>query len=89
MNSFRSPSPTQKRILSFETEERLANDFAFVSAAREGVGSVTAVCIEEKQEPLGLIIRLAANDGVRQEVKDSICAICNLLAACATGSQYK
>jgi hypothetical protein len=39
------------RLLSCGTKARLADDFAFIAAAQEGVESVAAVCIEELTEP--------------------------------------
>ncbi|KAL9597552.1 MAG: hypothetical protein Q9219_005054 [cf. Caloplaca sp. 3 TL-2023] len=52
------------RTLSFEDEQRLADDLAYLAASQEGVGTVTAVVVEELSEPPGLLIRIAANEGV-------------------------
>ena len=71
------------RLLSFDTETHLADDIAYILAAKEGVGSVTAVCIEETPEPPALIIRVAANSGVDHEVRVALDHICGLLRSCA------
>ncbi|KIX94729.1 uncharacterized protein Z520_09419 [Fonsecaea multimorphosa CBS 102226] len=64
------PPSTGSLNLSFKIEQRLADDFAFIfAAAQEDGESVTAVCIEEILEPPALVIRVAANEGVPEEVK--------------------
>lgn len=70
-------------MLSFASEQRLADDLAFISAAQEGVESVAAVCIEEKIDPPGLTLRIAANEGVKGKVRDAMTNICDILASCA------
>ncbi|OAP64272.1 hypothetical protein AYL99_00244 [Fonsecaea erecta] len=79
------PPATGARVLSFKTEQRLADDFAFILRAQEEVESTTAVCIEEIPEPPGLIIRVAANEGVQAEVKSTLEQICGCLMSCARG----
>ncbi|KAL6245452.1 hypothetical protein RBB50_007451 [Rhinocladiella similis] len=79
------------RQLSFDVERRLADDMAYILAAKEGVGSVTAVCVEERQEPKGLVLRIAANEGVCKGFKAALSHICDLLMSCTknemTGTQ--
>jgi hypothetical protein len=72
------------RLLSFETEARLADDFAFIAAAQEGVESVAAVYIEELTAPRGLVLRFAANEGVRDEIRNGLQQICDFLMSCAS-----
>ncbi|KAL1608321.1 hypothetical protein SLS60_003261 [Paraconiothyrium brasiliense] len=70
------PERQENYILSEEIEHRLANDFALIAASREAVFSVTAACIEERADAsghlAGLKLWLAANEGVSEELKDSL-----------------
>lgn len=64
------------RILPFEVEYQLANDLAFLAAAKEGVLGVTAVTVSEGSQKSGMTIRLAANDGIADEIEAAIVNIC-------------
>lgn len=75
-------------ILPFEVEQRLADDFAFIAAAEEGVKAISAVALEESLGPAGLTIRLAANESVPECVPDIFKKIFNLLGRCARRSAY-
>lgn len=75
-------------VLPFEVEQRLADDFAFIAAAEEGVKAVSAVALEERRDPAGLTIRLAANETVPERVPDTFKKIFNLLGRCAQRSAY-
>jgi hypothetical protein len=77
------PPTHPPRVLSFESEQRLANDFAFIAASQEGVDSVAAVVIEEAHEHTGLIIRIAANEGVEDETRKTLSSLCDCLMSCA------
>ncbi|KAL8803079.1 MAG: hypothetical protein Q9182_003392 [Xanthomendoza sp. 2 TL-2023] len=79
----RPPSPS-KRALSEEDEKRLADDIAFLAAASEGVGAVTAASLEEQIEPPSLTIRLAANAQIPECVLDQVRAILALLYTSST-----
>ena len=81
-------TPIECRLLSFQTEKRLADDFAFISAAQEGVETVAAVCIEEIREPMGLVICFAANEGIREEIRNALGEICDCLMSCAQAGRY-
>ena len=88
MSSQSLPTSIECRLLSSQTEQRLADDFAFISAAQEGVESVAAVCIEEIREPMGLVIRVAANEGIREEIRNALKEICDSLMSCAQAGRY-
>lgn len=75
-------------VLPFEVEQRLADDFAFIAAAKEGVKAVSAVALEESLDPAGLTIRLAANQTLPERVPDTFKMIFNLLRKCAQTSAY-
>lgn len=75
-------------LLPFEVEQRLADDFAFLAAAEEGVKAVSAVALEESLDPAGLTIRLAANETVPEHVPDTFKTIFGLLGRCAKRSAY-
>lgn len=74
------------RLLPFEVEQRVADDFAFLAAAEEGSKGVSAVGLEESTD--GLVIRLAANGFVPQKVADIFKAIFDLLHRCAIKSVF-
>lgn len=76
------------RLLPFEVEQQVADDFAFLAAAEEGAKGVSAVGLEESIEPLGLVIRLAANGPVPQKVAHTFKAIFDLLHKCAIKSVF-
>jgi len=48
-------------LLSLEEEQHLADHFAFLAHAEEGVEYVTAATLEESIEPVSLTVRLASN----------------------------
>jgi hypothetical protein len=73
--------------MSLETESQLADDFAFIAAARTGAKGVTAACVEETREPPGLMIRIAANEGVSMETREALVQICKCLMSCARTGQ--
>lgn len=76
------------RLLPFEVEQQVADDFAFLAAAEEGAKGVSAVGLEESTDPLGLVIRLAANGLVPLKVADTFKAIFDLLHRCAIKSVF-
>lgn len=76
------------RLLPFEVEQQVADDFAFLAAAEEGAKGVSAVGLEESIDPLGLVIRLAANDLVPRKVEDTFKVIFDLLHRCAIKSVF-
>lgn len=81
-------SDDSSRLLPFEVEQQVADDFAFLAAAEEGAKGVSAVGLEESTDPLGLVIRLAANGFVPQKVADIFKAIFDLLHKCAIKSVF-
>ena len=74
------------RTLPFDVEQRLADDIAFLAAAEEGAKEVSAVALEEQDEPGGLIVRLAANQSVPRGVEDTLRAMFDLLSQCSSRS---
>lgn len=78
-----------KRLLPFHVEQRLADDFAFVAAAKEDPKAVSAATVEERSRGPGLVVRLAANDGVLPVVADTIRAMVKLLVSCAGRGVYQ
>lgn len=76
------------RLLPFEVEQRVADDFAFLAAAEEGAKGVSAVGLEESTDHLGLVIRLAANGLVPRKVTDTFKVIFDLLHRCAIKSVF-
>jgi hypothetical protein len=74
--------------LPYAIESRLASDFAFVAANQEAVFSVTAVCVEQSLDShgrlTGLTLRLAANEGINDELKGSVLNILQALSCSAS-----
>ena len=76
------------RLLAFPDEHRLADDLAFIAAAKEDPKAVSAAAVEESLNGSGLIIHLAVNDGVLPEVADTFRTICRILSRCASQRTY-
>ena len=73
-------------VLPFRVEQQLADDFAFLAAAEEGVTAVSAVGLEEQVQAVAvskLIVRLAANDSIPHAVPGVFESIFTLLGQCA------
>lgn len=75
-----------RRVLPFGVEQQLADDLAFIAATEEGVDAVSAVGLEEAAERDGIVIRLAANEGIRENVQETFETIFGLLKQCALRS---
>ena len=71
------------RLLPLEVEERIANDIAFLAAARKDVKSVSAVALEEANDSGGVTVRLAANEVIEAPVIGALGSIFSLLQDCA------
>ncbi len=78
----------QNYVLPFSIEQRLADDFAFLAAAEEGVKAVSAVGLEQDVEHHGMTIRLAANDTIPPDVPKIFSIMFDLLVKCAGKSWY-
>ena len=79
------PKPHQNDCLQFETEKQLADDIAFVSAYEYGVQYVTAATVQVTERD-GLIVRLAANEGVCDKVRSAWEKLMSLLEKCSAKS---
>ena len=73
--------------IPFTVEMQVADDFAFLAAATEGAHSVSAAAIETVEDPKGLIIRLAANNGVASPVKQALTEMLDSLQLCGSGGK--
>ena len=76
-------------ILPFSVEQRLADDLAFIAAAEEGVKAISAVGLEQNVETHSLIVRLAANDTIPQDLPATFESMFDLLGKCALQSVFK
>ncbi|KIW90486.1 uncharacterized protein Z519_09132 [Cladophialophora bantiana CBS 173.52] len=73
-------STTRDDVVPITVELQLAKGVAFISAAKKGVESVTAVAIEQPQNPSqGLRLNLAANEEIRPGVKDRMDEVAAIL----------
>ena len=78
-------SNDRNHVLPFDVEERLANDFAFIAAAKKEVEAVSAVVLEEAADSQSLIVRLAANGTISEVVMSRLTSILATLQKCARG----
>lgn len=76
-------------VLPFGVEQQLADDLAFIAAAEEGVNAVSAVGLEEAAEQSGIVVRLAANEGIRENVRETLKMIFGFLEQCASKGRHK
>ncbi|KAL8932461.1 MAG: hypothetical protein Q9216_006826 [Gyalolechia sp. 2 TL-2023] len=70
-----------QRSLTLEDEQRLADDLACIAASREKGKAVSAVTLEEQCNPPGMIVRLAANASIPNQVPAQLNAIFRVLHA--------
>ncbi|PVH90281.1 hypothetical protein DM02DRAFT_678710 [Periconia macrospinosa] len=76
------PKPRKFEVLPFAIEKQLSDDIAFVSAYDYGVRYVTCAAIEAGERE-GLLIRLAANEGVCVLVVGAWTRLISTLERCA------
>lgn len=77
--------PGSQRMLRLEDERQLVNDLAFIAASEEGVGAVSAAYVEEKVQSKELVVHLAANEGVPEDVEVAIKDILSSLEQASGG----
>jgi len=75
--------------LPLRVEQRIADDFAFIVAAEEGVAAVAAASLEELVDGQGLRFRLAMNAGVPMKTREVLRLIFDTLATCASRRKYQ
>jgi hypothetical protein len=76
------PKPRPTEVLPFAIEKQLSDDIAFVAACEYGVRYVTAAAVEAS-EGEGLLVRLAANEGVCATVVNALTRLFSALEKCA------
>jgi hypothetical protein len=79
------PEARAIETLPFAIEKQLSDDIAFLSAYEYGVRYVTAATVEARERE-GLLVRLAANEGVCVVVEDAWKRLFTILARCAEKS---
>lgn len=67
------------RSLSIYDESDVANNLAFLAAVTDDPSQVMAVCVEERPDYQGMIIRIATNTGELLDVKTGFENIANVL----------
>lgn len=72
------------RHLTFKRERDLVDHLAFLSAFSDDPLRVMAVCLEERPNSEGLIIRVAMNTGDLESVKERLMKIVAILEQVAT-----
>ncbi|KAF2869865.1 hypothetical protein BDV95DRAFT_89616 [Massariosphaeria phaeospora] len=76
------PTDRGQEIFPFEVEKQLCDDIAFIAAYDYGVEYVSAVTVEPGESG-GIVVRLAANQGVSTRVIDALQEVFSLLKTCA------
>jgi hypothetical protein len=76
------PTPRKNEVLPFAIEKQLSDDVAFISAYDYGVRYVTAATVEADERD-GLLVLLAANEGVGAVVTDAWARLSSTLEKCA------
>ena len=85
-NQQHSHGDAHGRALSFDAEQRLADDLAFIAVPEKTAKTVSAVAVEEEYDPRGLIFKLAANQGVASQTRVAFSEIFKLLELCTLKS---
>ena len=78
-------APSAINLQAFNLERTLAQDFAFIAAANEGVESTSAACVEGVAGSQSLVLRLASNEGVQSNVRSTLDKVLSTLRHCANG----
>lgn len=73
----REGSETDARVLKFKDELQLADDLAFLANSEEGVGTVSAVTIQERSD--GITVLLASNYTPTETTINGIRNILNII----------
>ena len=82
------PEKRSTDVFPFAIEKQLCDDLAFIAACEYGVRYVTVATLEPVNGGAGgLILRLAANEGIRDKVKDAVGKILRVLERCAQKSE--
>jgi hypothetical protein len=76
-----------KNRLTFDEEVDWVSDLAFLAAAGEGAGTVSAFVVEERLEEKALKSYGAANEGISDQVEAMIWSILDILTECAQKSE--
>lgn len=74
------PSESVKDVSLLLFKTTIAKSFAYIAAASEGVESVSTACVENVRSTKSIVIRVAANEGVRNEVKQRLQSVVTQLA---------
>ena len=78
-------APRAVDLQIFNLERILAQDFAFIAAAEEGVDSTSAACVEGILSSRSLVLRIASNEGVQSNVRSTFEKVLAPLRRCANG----
>lgn len=74
-----NPETGSSHPLPFEIERSLADDIAFIAAAKPQVQYVTAIALEQSNSRAPMVIRYAANEGPVQEVEAKLHEVLQVL----------
>ena len=75
--------------LPFKVEKQAVDDIAFLAACESVEGGVTAATLRSLGSHDKTTINLAANEGVSDQIIDSITGMLKLLEICAQRGQYQ
>ncbi|KLU91489.1 hypothetical protein MAPG_10007 [Magnaporthiopsis poae ATCC 64411] len=74
----RTRAPSSAYVLKLRHELKLGNHLALLAHNKQGVGYISAVCLEEK--PDGLVVRVASNEKPRHDTISGLQSILNTLS---------
>ncbi|OAL44806.1 hypothetical protein IQ07DRAFT_238069 [Pyrenochaeta sp. DS3sAY3a] len=78
------PKDRSEYLFTFEIEKQIADDFAFIAAYEYGVQYVTAATVVSPcHDSTGMVIRMAANEGISGHVCSAIRRLLDALERCA------
>jgi hypothetical protein len=78
------PSETGQYQLPFPVERQLADDLSFIATCESGEEHAAVAVVETLDNPTGLMIRLAANNGISLEVQEGFDGLLRILEQCAS-----
>lgn len=78
------------RQLLPEDERQIASGFAYIAACKDDSTKIMAACVEERSDPnAGLIIRVASNSGVSEQVIDNLSSVADIMIAAANAGTLR
>ena len=78
------PENNSSQFMSIERERDIVSNLAFLAATTDDPLRVSAVCLEERPDNQGIVIRIASNNGDLLEVREGFRRIAGALECAAS-----